>query len=769
MNLKHFLLSALAVIAVAAGCKKEGVPTGDPSISLSEKRLPMSKDADSKSVNLTSNREWKAKVDDAAKEWLHVTPESGVASANAIQITVSCDANESDERTGKVTFSTGTASTTLTVKQEAAKPTVYAKCSDIRALAQGTVIEDGTFVNGQVVSNADLDNLTNKKSMYIQDVYGDQAGKPGSGLQVRFAAEPSVKLGDIVKVNLSGMKMSAYDGALQIDANGKAAADVVIVLEEGAELLPLEISIDDLLANKYEDQYVTIKEEVQVVSADLEKKWYSSSAHTSINIETADAKSFVVFTSKYATALDKTVAQGSGNICGVASINKGTVQLFFAKATDADDLIGERFSADVKTVSIDEALTMSGSKVNVIGRVIGVCPQGVIINDGTQNNIYVYVDDSDLNFVEDDIISVTGKLTTYNKLVEFSNPDEVVESSEEVKETPAQGETEITAANVDTWVPSPAGSARVSMQGVLRVVSEKEKEYFNVEIDGATIKGSVIAESDMVKDFDGKYVEVAGFWAGTSDKFFSIVLRSITESGAPYLTISPATLTVNSNATTASFSISSNTHWIAESQTEGFDIDITEGEGDATIKVNFTENETTEPRIATIKVSATEENIIDKVFTLTQKEVSDVVTLTFPDDNKENNKVSAYDKEWEATINGQNFTIKAFNNNNWKNDWTFIRCGRKGNASVASIATTIATPISKIVVTVDDITASNVNSIKLTAGDMEVAATALEKGNMTFEVPDPADDLTYTLTFDCKSGSGNGFVQISKIEYQPAK
>lgn len=761
MKLKHLFISALAVVAVAAGCKKEGVPQGDPSITVSPKTLSMSKDADSKVVDLTSNREWKANVDDAAKEWLHVTPEKGDASASAVKVTINCDGNEGDERTGKVVFTTGSVSTTLTVRQEAAKPTVYVSCASIRALAKGDVIAEGSFVKAQVVSNADLNNLTNKKSMYIQDESDGQAGKPGSGLQVYFAATPSVKLGDIVKVDLSGMKMSDYNGALQIDANGKAPADVITVLEEGAELLPLEVSIDDLLANKYEDQYVTVKEEVQVASADLEKKWYSSSAHTSINIETADGKSFVVFTSKYATALDKTVAQGSGNICGVANINNGTIQLFFAKATDADDLTGERFSADVKTVSIDEALTMSGSKVNVIGRVIGVCPKGVIINDGTVNNIYVYK--SGLDFVDDDIISVTGTLSTYNKVVEFSNPEEVVESSEEVKPVPAQSETEITAANVDTWVPSPAGSARVSMQGVLKI----DGNYINIVIDGTTVQGSVIADLDIVKDFDGKPVEVAGFWAGTTDKFFSIVFRSISETKASYLNISPATLTVNSDATTASFDISSNTPWTAASETEGFEIDVKEGEGNATITLSFSANEGTDPRTATVKVISKDEGVTAKVFTLTQKApaAGGSVILTFPDENKENNKVGAYTKEWKATVGSQDFTIKNFNNNEWK-DWTYIKCGRKDNASVASIATEISTAIAKVIVTIDKVTATSVNSIKLNAGTMEVQAPEIAKGDLVFEIPTPAENLLYTLTFDCKSASGNGVIQISKVEYQ---
>ena len=48
--------------------------------------------------------------------------------------------------------------------------------------------------------------------------------------------------------------------------------------------------------------------------------------------------------------------------------------------------------------------------------------------------------------------------------------------------------------------------------------------------------------------------------------------------------------------------------------------------------------------------------------------------LTFPDDNKENNSVSAYDKTWEAMIGTDVWTITGFNNNKWDKNWKWIKC-----------------------------------------------------------------------------------------------
>lgn len=147
-------------------------------------------------------------------------------------------------------------------------------------------------------------------------------------------------------------------------------------------------------------------------------------------------------------------------------------------------------------------------------------------------------------------------------------------------------------------------------------------------------------------------------------------------------------------------------------------------------------------------------------------------TLTFPDDKK--TPISAYDKTWEAIIRSDSYTITNFNNNSWK-DWTYIKCGRKGTTSIASIATAYAMDksIAKVTVTFDKVTAGKVNSIKLvTASDATfenlVETVKLEDvstGDKEFSLSKPALNLYYKIIFDCASGTANGFVQISKVSF----
>lgn len=147
-------------------------------------------------------------------------------------------------------------------------------------------------------------------------------------------------------------------------------------------------------------------------------------------------------------------------------------------------------------------------------------------------------------------------------------------------------------------------------------------------------------------------------------------------------------------------------------------------------------------------------------------------TLTFSKETNEKG-ISSYAETWTATIDKFTWSIANFNNNN--NGWQYIKCGSKNAPSVASITNTTAfdQPVSKVAVTIDAVTATSVNSIKLTvhAGDMSSEATEtivareIKKGILEFEIATPDAANVLQLVFDCEKGSKNGIVQVSKVEY----
>ena len=148
--------------------------------------------------------------------------------------------------------------------------------------------------------------------------------------------------------------------------------------------------------------------------------------------------------------------------------------------------------------------------------------------------------------------------------------------------------------------------------------------------------------------------------------------------------------------------------------------------------------------------------------------------LTFPDEGTEGKSVSAYNKTWNATIGEDTWTIANFNSNKWDKNWKYIKCGSKKFASVASITSpAFDKAIGYVVVTIDNVTKASVNSIKLqVASDdafanvtEEVAAKDIVAGDLVFKTTKAAASNFYKVVFDCAQGSGNGFVQVSKVAY----
>lgn len=133
--------------------------------------------------------------------------------------------------------------------------------------------------------------------------------------------------------------------------------------------------------------------------------------------------------------------------------------------------------------------------------------------------------------------------------------------------------------------------------------------------------------------------------------------------------------------------------------------------------------------------------------------------------------VQNYTSTFSATNNGFTVDLAKFNNNN--NGWNFVRTGNKSSASVGTITTNAAIDkaITKVVVTIDAVTASSVNSITLYSGSSANSCTTSEgtysiaTGAQTVTISSPAANKFYKISFDCKKGSSNGLVTVSKVEY----
>ena len=132
--------------------------------------------------------------------------------------------------------------------------------------------------------------------------------------------------------------------------------------------------------------------------------------------------------------------------------------------------------------------------------------------------------------------------------------------------------------------------------------------------------------------------------------------------------------------------------------------------------------------------------------------------------------IGSYTASWSATNDG--FTVNLANANNNNNGWNYIKFGRKGSASVGTIitASAIDKAVTKVVLTIDALTASSINSITLytsTSGSSYTSAGTFTKtkGAQTVTLSNPTPDLFYKIEVNCASGSANGLITISRVEY----
>ena len=135
-------------------------------------------------------------------------------------------------------------------------------------------------------------------------------------------------------------------------------------------------------------------------------------------------------------------------------------------------------------------------------------------------------------------------------------------------------------------------------------------------------------------------------------------------------------------------------------------------------------------------------------------------------------KISSYTATWSATCDGFKWNIANANNNN--NGWNYIKMGSKNAASVGKITTSTTMPesIKTVKMTVDAVTTSKINSIKLyVASDssftqnLQTISVTAATGDLEFTIPTPTANCYYKIEVDCQKGSSNGLISISKVVY----
>ena len=337
------LAGAVMILAAIVSCKEEKEDFGVPNIGVNTSSVNFSEAEGQQTVKILSSRDWTAEIDYAVEvedDWLVVTPASGSASHDSVEVVLSVLANSAEDRSASVTFNAGAVSANVTVFQKGEIAKEYTPISDVRALWTGesetvSITIEGT-ISGTVISNVDLNNSSSKRNIIIQD--------ETAGIMLRLEKdEESFKRGDVIELDVNGLSLEQYAGLLQI--NNVPNADVRKVRSDAMPEAKV-ISAAELMTGDYESQYVAVQD-VQVVESDLGKTFsMSDSEGTSINIESRTGERFVIRTSQYATELAKVeVPEGSGTLKGIAQCFYETMQIVLSSTEDYADMQGERFES----------------------------------------------------------------------------------------------------------------------------------------------------------------------------------------------------------------------------------------------------------------------------------------------------------------------------------------------------------------------------------------------------------------------------------------
>ena len=337
------LAGAVMILAAIVSCKEEKEDFGVPNIGVNTSSVNFSEAEGQQTVKILSSRDWTVEIDYAVEvedDWLVVTPASGSASHDSVEVVLSVLANSAEDRSASVTFNAGAVSANVTVFQKGEIAKEYTPISDVRALWTGesetvSITIEGT-ISGTVISNVDLNNSSSKRNIIIQD--------ETAGIMLRLEKdEESFKRGDVIELDVNGLSLEQYAGLLQI--NNVPNADVRKVRSDAMPEAKV-ISAAELMTGDYESQYVAVQD-VQVVESDLGKTFsMSDSEGTSINIESRTGERFVIRTSQYATELAKVkVPEGSGTLKGIAQCFYETMQIVLSSTEDYADMQGERFES----------------------------------------------------------------------------------------------------------------------------------------------------------------------------------------------------------------------------------------------------------------------------------------------------------------------------------------------------------------------------------------------------------------------------------------
>ena len=643
--------------------------------------------------------------------------------------------------------------------------------ASVLALGQNAVIPDGTTVEGVVISNAALSNLTSKKGMYLQDESG--------AVQLRFTNDHTFAFGDKLQLDLSGVTVSAYNQAVQLSVDNTKA----VFISADNTVTPKTVTMTDFLDNKYEGQYVAL-EGVQVAEVDLAKTWImpgsnNEAAHTSINMEDAEGNTFVVFSSKYSTFGGTTVAQGSGTIKGISAKNNTTIQLIFAQESDFAGLTGARFGQEGGEEPTEKAARNLAFSSATATATLGEAFTAPTLSGEATGVLY-----TSSNTEVATVDAATGAVTL------VAAGETTITAAAEETETLQAGSASY-VLTVSAAAVEPVGPLTVTVAEFLAAEVSDTQEYQltgvmsgtynttygNFYLEDATAKVLVYGLTATKQTSNDKSFATLGLRDGDTVTLIgkrAVYVNPSTQAethqvggpayyvshvAAPYMELPAASVSVAAETTTYTIEVQSNVSWTATA-TEGVTLSPASGNGNASVVMTFAANTGETALTYTVTFTAGD---LTKTFTLTHKapanggQSTDPVTLSIKIEDlvKENNyTVSA----GQTVTNYKNLSldsvISMVAGGSANNEGSFWDSGRQWRIYQTGGGK----------VTVSAIDGYTIQSVKFTYTVSNTGILKTTSGNLESGTVDTVNSSSVTYTVGNTGSATNGQVRITDVE-----
>jgi len=573
MKIKSLILAfAAATLAISSCVKEQKQDDGTPSITVDGQKaveLSFGSTAETKTVTIVSNREWKMKdLSDTVKTWLTVSGATGAQEATTGKVvTIGVSNNEGVARSAEVEFTIGTKSVIVSVTQKT-------------GVAPKTLPYKESF---ETQGDFTIKNIT-LPSGFSYIWYATSYGSD------KF------------------MKASAYKSSTGYASESWLVSPEINLVGEKSAIMQCDFDQAYGTKEKYAEAFFLyiIKENEEKVKLNVENP--TSGQFSSFKTQKFDMADYLG--QKIKVAFVYTSEAGASGASTVEVKN-------FKIAAKPDSLTTTKIS-DLLSAEEGTPFTLTGATVAETGEYSYVL---------TDNTDYILVYDTvAVTVVNNDVLTVVGRTTVHADKIQIADAKATKTGTGTfVAPTP-----EDITSTFDKFTSDKIKYVKV-MGKVEKGTSKAGDVYYNIIVPGASTNKGTIADTSKfdVASFAGKMVNVEGFYTATTGTVYINILPSKI-SLADYILLDSDAKTVAAKDTTVSFKVSSNITWSIETPvgctSKGNYSGIT---GDSTVTYTFPVNtDTSKVNTYVFKVSD-DGGILPAVeFTLNQKKAGQAAVDT---------------------------------------------------------------------------------------------------------------------------------------------